>query len=70
VCDRDSYLLELVRYIHLNPLRARLVTRPADWQWSGHGEYLGKSKNGLIGAGAVMEEFKTPTRYEAFVRAG
>ncbi len=70
VCDRDSYLLELVRYIHLNPLRARLVGRPADWQWSGHGEYLGTSKNGLIDAGAVMEEFKTPTRYEAFVRAG
>lgn len=70
VCDRDSYLLELVRYIHLNPLRARLVRRPADWQWSGHGEYLGTSKNGLIDAGAVMEEFKTPNRYEAFVRAG
>ena len=70
MCDRDSYLLDLVRYIHLNPLRARLVRRPAEWQWSGHGEYLGTSKNGLIDAGSVMEEFKTPTRYEAFVRAG
>ena len=70
VCDRDSYLLALVRYIHLNPLRARLVRRPADWQWRGHGEYLGTSKNRLIDAGAVMEEFKTPIRYQAFVRAG
>jgi putative transposase len=27
-CDRDSYLLELLRYIHLNPLRAKMVKRP------------------------------------------
>ena len=40
VCDRDSYLLELVRYIHLNPVRAKMVKRPGEWQWSGHGEYL------------------------------
>ena len=30
VCDRDSYLLELVRYIHLNPVRARMVKRPGE----------------------------------------
>ncbi len=29
--DADSYLLELVRYIHLNPVRAKLVTNPADY---------------------------------------
>src|SRR5262245_2379405 len=40
VCDRDSYLLELVRYIHLNPVRAKMVKRPGEWQWSGHGEIL------------------------------
>lgn len=39
-CDQESYLLELVRYIHLNPVRARLVRRPSEWRWSGHGEYL------------------------------
>jgi hypothetical protein len=37
VCDQDSYLLELVRYIHLNPVRAKLVRRPREWRWSGHG---------------------------------
>ena len=44
VCDRESYLLELVRYIHLNPVRAGLVKRPIEWSWSGHGEYLGRDK--------------------------
>jgi putative transposase len=39
--DHDAYLLELIRYIHLNPVRARLVTDPARYVWSGHRAYLG-----------------------------
>jgi len=39
--DADTHLLRLVRYIHLNPLRAGLVTDPADYPWSGHRAYLG-----------------------------
>lgn len=70
VCDRDSYLLELVRYIHLNPVRARLVKRPGEWKWSGHTAYLRKEKRGLINSGAVMGMIGTPARYEAFVREG
>jgi hypothetical protein len=70
VCDRDSYLLELVRYIHLNPVRAALIKRPGDWRWSGHGEYLGKEKRGLIDSGPVMGELRTAARYEAFIREG
>jgi putative transposase len=70
VCDRDSYLLELVRYIHLNPVRAKIVKRPGEWQWSGHGEYLGKEKRGLIDSGPVMGQRRTAARYEAFIRDG
>ena len=70
MCDRDSYLLELVRYIHLNPVRAKMVKRPGEWPWSGHGEYLGKDKRGLIDPGPVMEEFRTAARYEALIREG
>jgi REP element-mobilizing transposase RayT len=34
LCQREGYLLELVRYIELNPVRAGLVALPADWYWS------------------------------------
>ncbi|MEQ1591682.1 MAG: transposase [Thiobacillaceae bacterium] len=34
--DRDAYLLELSRYIVLNPVRAGMVKVPADWQWSSY----------------------------------
>lgn len=41
LCQRDAYLLELVRYIHLNPVRSGLVTNPEDYPWSSHLVYLG-----------------------------
>jgi putative transposase len=41
--DADSYLLELVRYVHLNPVRAGLVADPAAYPHSGHRAYLGQT---------------------------
>ena len=40
--DADSYLLTLLRYIHMNPVRAALVPRPGDYPWSSHSEYAGR----------------------------
>jgi putative transposase len=39
--DADTYLMELVRYIHLNPVRAGMAASPDDYPWSGHRGYLG-----------------------------
>jgi putative transposase len=39
--DADSYLLELLRYIHLNPVRAGTVDGPAKYRWSSHHNYVG-----------------------------
>lgn len=36
IVDRDSYLLELVRYVSLNPVRAFMVMGPGDWAWSSY----------------------------------
>jgi REP element-mobilizing transposase RayT/RNA:NAD 2'-phosphotransferase (TPT1/KptA family) len=49
ICEEDSYFLELVRYIHLNPLRANLVENLDElhqYFWSGHSVLVGKQKNG------------------------
>lgn len=40
--DADRYLLALVRYIHLNPVRAGIVADPAAYPWSSHHAYLGE----------------------------
>ncbi len=46
--DTDEQLLHLVRYIHLNPSSAGLVTKPEEWQFSSYCESIGqKSETGL-----------------------
>jgi putative transposase len=40
--DADEYLLTLLRYIHLNPVRAGLVSSPDEYPWSSHHVYLGR----------------------------
>jgi putative transposase len=40
--DADSYFLELIRYIHLNPVRAQIVDTADKYLWSSHLTYLGK----------------------------
>ncbi|MFH1953526.1 MAG: hypothetical protein ABIL06_18150, partial [Pseudomonadota bacterium] len=42
--DGDSYVLQLVRYIHLNPLKAGVVTRPGQYAWSSHKGYLSRAR--------------------------
>jgi len=43
--DGDSYLLQLLRYIHRNPLRAQLVKNIDDFEWSSHQGYISRSKD-------------------------
>jgi REP element-mobilizing transposase RayT len=48
VCEEDSYFKELVRYIHLNPLRTKMAETPATlerYRWCGHGVVLGRHQN-------------------------
>jgi len=47
ICEEETYLLELIRYIHLNPLRAKLVPDMKsldNYPWCGHAELMGKQQ--------------------------
>lgn len=58
IVDRDSYLVGLSRYIHLNPLRAGLVERPEQWAWSSYRSYLSGGKGAdWVDAGEVLAYF-------------
>lgn len=60
VCDEDSYLLELVRYIHLNPLRAGIVSdldALDRFPWSGHAVLMGKCSMEGQAADEVLRYF-------------
>ena len=42
--DADEYAKELSRYIHLNPVRAKMVETPEDYDWSSYQYYIGRKK--------------------------
>jgi REP element-mobilizing transposase RayT len=73
--DGDSYLLELVRYIHLNPVRAGVVARPEEYPWSGHRAYLGTDTLPWLTTDWTLAQFgastgKARAAYLAFVLDG
>lgn len=58
LCDRDTYLLSLIKYIHLNPIRAKMVNEFDDYKWSSHKYYVGKEqKNDIVDTDRVLRTF-------------
>ncbi len=55
--DKDNYLLELSRYVHLNPLRANLVERLEDYEWSSYLDYIGLRDSKLVETETVLKQF-------------
>ena len=60
LCDEDNYLLALVRYIHLNPIRAGIVKTIEEldrYPWSGHRAIIGKAENPWMDIANVQAQF-------------
>jgi len=60
LCDGENYLLALIRYIHLNPVRAQIVKTIEEldrYPWSGHSTIIGKSKHPWMDIDAVLSQF-------------
>ncbi len=76
VVDRDTHLLELVRYVHNNPVRAGVVTRAGKSRWSSHRCYIGETAApDWLRAGYVLERFgkrasRARAKFDAFVLDG
>ena len=74
--DADAYLLELTRYVVLNPVRAGMVTHPREWPWS---SYIGMTGEGIaqswLSTDGLLAQFATQRedairRYTTFVAQG
>lgn len=70
VCEKDPYLVALVRYIHLNPVRAKLVTRPEAYAYSGHAAYLDGHQTAVVDPAPGLAIFGGSRAYRQFVREG
>jgi REP element-mobilizing transposase RayT len=61
ICEEDPYFLELVRYIHLNPLRSGLVKNLEGlerYPWCGYGVLMGRHKNSWQQIDEVLGQFE------------
>jgi len=68
VCQKETYLLELVRYIHLNPLRAGIVKDMGEldtYAYCGHASLLGKIPYGWQETEFVLGQFSSRSRRQA-----
>lgn len=57
--DADTYLLELLRYIHLNPVRARMANSPDAYPWSSHHAYIGRRSEPWVTTDFSLSMFHT-----------
>jgi len=74
--DGDTHLLELTRYVVLNPVRASMVSNPGDWLWSSYLAMTGQSKPpDWLAVDGLLAQFSKQRpaairRYKAFVAEG
>jgi REP element-mobilizing transposase RayT len=75
LCDKDGYLLSLIKYIHLNPVRAKIAKTPGEYLWSSHQSYEQQRKDDIVDTDQVLRVFsenKSQARklYRAFIDDG
>ncbi|MBU4306164.1 MAG: hypothetical protein KJ893_11205 [Candidatus Omnitrophica bacterium] len=78
LCEKDEYLLPLIRYIHLNPVKAGSICleKLEDYRWTGHREIVEKGKDGeIISKEEVLlyfgkKETEAKKRYTEFIKEG
>jgi putative transposase len=75
IVDKDRYLVALSRYIHLNPVRAKLVKDPLDYPWTSYRAFIHqRSENSLVDRGETLLYFskrrnRAVRAYRKFVEA-
>lgn len=73
--DADQYLLELLRYLHLNPVRAGMAASPDAYPWSSHHAYLGRRSEPWVTTDFALAIFgpdraRAISAYQRFVEEG
>jgi putative transposase len=70
ICDKDEYLLELIRYIHLNPVRAGMVKTPELYRYNGHQDYLEAKPSAVLDPRRALALFGGRGSYKRFMAVG
>jgi putative transposase len=63
------YLINLCKYIHLNPVSAGLVDKPEEWEYSNYAEWVGVRQYSRIPCEIRQVYFPNPSDYRSFVES-
>ena len=65
----DAYTLQTSRYIHLNPVKAKMVSTPVEYAWSSYDVYMGKRESRFVKVEKILRYFENNNRllYQKFV---
>lgn len=66
--EKNEYLLELTRYIHLNPVRARIVKSPEQFKYSSYCHYMGLEKSNIINPDFLLDQFNSKDKRKAILQ--
>lgn len=71
IIDSEEYLGSVVRYIHLNPVKAKVVEKPQEYPWSSHKFYLKPDRRPQwLKTNKLLESFDGPKGFQEYVMEG
>ena len=72
IIDTDRYMIGVSRYIHLNPVVAKMVENPCDYPWSSYLDYIYRRPTAIVETDKILGYFLKPrsVRYQKFVEDG
>ena len=75
LCDKDEYLPTLVRYLHYNPVRAKVTRVPEEYPWSSERQYGKYNKDAIVDTTLVLRLFaedlaEAKRRYRKHIEEG
>lgn len=72
IIEDDSQFLETCRYIHLNPIRAKMVKKPEEYEWSSYSMTIGLNEEKIVNSEKILNYFKSSSSrilYRTFVES-
>lgn len=71
IVEKNDYLLQVSRYIHLNPVAANIINSPHDYDWSSYRSYLEPTlRSNWLKTDEILSMFKNTNAYKQFVEEG
>lgn len=64
--ENDRYMLEVSRYVHLNPVRANMVEKPEEYKWSSYSIFIGEIPEKLINSEMILNYFNNKDKHKLY----